>query len=341
MELKCKEKGCGFQWLRGFYIVGNTEDGCSIFSKIVQASHRGQTEFPFTMGLNQFDFLDYETFCKYVAHVVEQDEINGIINISAGRPEKLADRVERFITENRFGIKLNYGAFPDRPYDSKAIWGDDLKIRMIEKNIIVERMQLMTKQMTKNIPVRMLLINHSCGVGSTGKICVQIADEYTNKGTEVKIAYGRNSYVPAQYKKYAVRIGTSLDVKLHALKTRLFDGHGYGSKKATKQFLKWADRYNPDLLWLHCIHGYYINFELLFKWIKQRPDMYVKWTQHDCWAFTGHCAHFTIAKCEKWKTACKECPERKSYPASFLLDKSDDNFFEKGRHSPVLKIWKL
>lgn len=190
-------------------------------------------------------------------------------------------------------------------------------------------MQLMTKQMTKNIPVRMLLINHSCGVGSTGKICVQIADEYTNKGTEVKIAYGRNSYVPAQYKKYAVRIGTSLDVKLHALKTRLFDGHGYGSKKATKQFLKWADRYNPDLLWLHCIHGYYINFELLFKWIKQRPDMYVKWTQHDCWAFTGHCAHFTIAKCEKWKTACKECPERKSYPASFLLDKSDDNFFRK------------
>ena len=133
VELKCKEKGCGFQWLRGFYIVGNTEDGCSIFSKIVQASHRGQTEFPFTMGLNQFDFLDYETFCKYVAHVVEQDEINGIINISAGRPEKLADRVERFITENRFGIKLNYGAFPDRPYDSKAIWGDDLKIRMIEK----------------------------------------------------------------------------------------------------------------------------------------------------------------------------------------------------------------
>lgn len=133
VELECKSKNVVFQWLRGFYIVGNTEDGCSIFSKIVQAAHKGQKEFPFTMGLNQFDFLDYEVFCQQVADTVEQSEIDGIINICCGRPEKLADRVERFITENNFDIKLNYGAFPDRPYDSKAIWGDDFKIRMIEK----------------------------------------------------------------------------------------------------------------------------------------------------------------------------------------------------------------
>ncbi len=133
VELECKNKNVVFQWLRGFYIVGNTEDGCSIFSKIVQAAHKGQKEFPFTMGLNQFDFLDYEVFCQQVADTVEQSEIDGIINICSGRPEKLADRVERFIRENNFDIKLNYGAFPDRPYDSKAIWGDDFKIRMIEK----------------------------------------------------------------------------------------------------------------------------------------------------------------------------------------------------------------
>lgn len=134
LELKCEQTGCVFQWLRGFYIVGNTEDGCSIFSKIVQAARRGQKEFPFTLGLNQFDFLDYNVFCKYVADTVEQDEINGIINICSGRPEKLADRVERFIKENSFDIKLGYGEFPDRPYDSKAIWGDDFKIKMIERN---------------------------------------------------------------------------------------------------------------------------------------------------------------------------------------------------------------
>lgn len=133
VELECKNKNVVFQWLRGFYIVGNTEDGCSIFSKIVQAAHKGQKEFPFTMGLNQFDFLDYEVFCQQVADTVEQSEITGVINICCGRPEKLADRVERFIKENNFDIKLNYGAFPDRPYDSKAIWGDDFKIRMIEK----------------------------------------------------------------------------------------------------------------------------------------------------------------------------------------------------------------
>lgn len=133
IHLKCRETGCSFQWLRGFYIVGNTEDGCSVFSKIVQASHRGDTEFPFTMGLNQFDFLDYSVFCKYVADVAEQDKIDGIINICAGRPEKLSDRVERFICENGFKIKLDYGAFPDRPYDSKAIWGDDFKVRAVEK----------------------------------------------------------------------------------------------------------------------------------------------------------------------------------------------------------------
>ena len=133
VELECKSKNIVFQWLRGFYIVGNSEDGCSIFSKIVQAAHNGQREFPFTMGQNQFDFLDYDMFCQEVADVVQQTEVDGIINICCGHPEKLADRVERFIMDNNFDIKLKYGAFPDRPYDSKAIWGDDFKIRMVEK----------------------------------------------------------------------------------------------------------------------------------------------------------------------------------------------------------------
>jgi len=133
IQLKCKENKTIFQWLRGFYIVGNTEDGSSIFSKIVQAAHKGQKEFPFTLGLNQFDFIDYNQFCKLIADAVQQSEIDDVINICSGRPEKLGDRVERFIKENNFDITLKYGAFPDRPYDSKAIWGDDFKIRMIEK----------------------------------------------------------------------------------------------------------------------------------------------------------------------------------------------------------------
>lgn len=122
-----------FQWLRGYYIVGNTQYGNSIFSKITSASNEGKSEFPFTMGQNQYDFLDYEEFCKKTAITVMQDDICGIINICSGRPEKLADRVERFIKENQFNIQLKYGAFSDREYDSKAVWGSSEKIDRIMK----------------------------------------------------------------------------------------------------------------------------------------------------------------------------------------------------------------
>ncbi len=127
----CKQKNKKFQWLRGYYIVGNSKYGSSIFSKITAAEVDGKKEFPFTMGQNQFDFIDYEDFCEQVAGAVGQDEVLGVINICSGHPEKLADRVERFIKENSYEIKLKYGAFPDRPYDSKAVWGDNSKIQSI------------------------------------------------------------------------------------------------------------------------------------------------------------------------------------------------------------------
>lgn len=123
-----------FQWLRGYYIVGNSEFGCSIFSKITSAEKCGKTEFPFTTGQNKYDFLDYDMFAKQVAATVGQQKVNGIINICSGKPEKLCDRVERFIKDNNYNIRLKYGAFPDRKYDSKAVWGDDSKIREILGN---------------------------------------------------------------------------------------------------------------------------------------------------------------------------------------------------------------
>lgn len=133
-QMICEQKNIVFQWLRGYYIVGNSKFGNSIFSKITAAVDEGKTEFPFTLGQNQYDFIDYPDFCAQVAAVVGQKNEQGIINICSGKPEKLADRVERFIKENDYRIKLQYGAFPDRPYDSKAIWGDDTKIRKIMEN---------------------------------------------------------------------------------------------------------------------------------------------------------------------------------------------------------------
>lgn len=130
-EMLCEQYNCVFQWMRGFYIVGNTKYGSSIFSKISASVEEGKQVFPFTLGQNQYDFIDYEDFCVDVAAVVGQSQEQGIINICSGRPEKLADRVERFIKENNYNISLQYGVFPDRPYDSKAIWGDSSKIEKI------------------------------------------------------------------------------------------------------------------------------------------------------------------------------------------------------------------
>lgn len=134
-KMLCAQNEKRFQWLRGYYIVGNSQYGCSIFSKITAAEKEGKDEFPFTMGQNQFDFVDYEVFCEQVAQAVIQDKVLGIINICSGHPEKLADRVEQFIKENGYKIKLKYGAFPDRPYDSKAVWGSDAKISIIMNHV--------------------------------------------------------------------------------------------------------------------------------------------------------------------------------------------------------------
>lgn len=177
--------------------------------------------------------------------------------------------------------------------------------------------------------MKLLIINGVCGFGSTGRICIDIAKEYEKKGFECKIAYGRCD-VKEEYEKYAVRIGNNLDVFMHLIKARLFDGCGFGSKIATKKFLRWAEEFNPDILWIHNIHGYYINIEMLFEWIKKRPQMEVKWTLHDCWAFTGHCTHFTTAQCNSWTTQCKKCRQTHLYPYS-VISNCTSNFKRKKR----------
>ena len=130
-ELLVKNTETKLQWIRGFYIVDNSTKGCSIFSKIMQAAEEGKKIFPFTSGINQFDFLDFDEFCRQVAAVTLNDSEFGVINACCGKPETLASRVERFIKDNKLDIKLDYGAFPDRPYDSLAIWGDNSRIKKI------------------------------------------------------------------------------------------------------------------------------------------------------------------------------------------------------------------
>ena len=106
--------------------------------------------------------------------------------------------------------------------------------------------------------MKVFQINSVCGIRSTGRICTDLAGELERQGHECKIAYGRES-VPYKYKKYAVRIGNSLSVKLDALKSRIFDNAGFNSKCATKKFIKWVKEYDPDVIHLHNLHGYYLH----------------------------------------------------------------------------------
>ncbi len=127
----CRTHGAKFQWMRGFYLVSADGRGSSIFAKLVQADREGKKEFPFTSGRCCYDFLPYDEFCSQVVACVTQDKICGVINICSGESVALGDYIEGFIHENGLGIRLAYGMYPDRPYDSPAIWGDNTKIKAV------------------------------------------------------------------------------------------------------------------------------------------------------------------------------------------------------------------
>lgn len=129
--LLAKEHGVCLQWLRAYYIYGDDQFNNSIFTKLLQAAERGDSTFPFTSGKNQYDFIHVDELARQIAACVMQDEVSGIINCCTGRPMSLADKVEQFIREHGLSIKLDYGAYPDRPYDSPGVWGDATKIRSI------------------------------------------------------------------------------------------------------------------------------------------------------------------------------------------------------------------
>lgn len=174
--------------------------------------------------------------------------------------------------------------------------------------------------------MRYLFINSVAGIGSTGRLAAEKCRELMAQGHTSVLAFGREKAncddIPT------VQIGSKLDYQLHGLRCRLLDDHGFGSRSATKRFLNWVRQYDPDVIWLHNLHGYYLHLGELFGYLRSCGKEII-WTLHDCWAFTGHCAYFDFVGCEKWKTGCHDCPQKKMYPASFFRDNSSGNYESK------------
>lgn len=175
---------------------------------------------------------------------------------------------------------------------------------------------------------RLLQIDSCRGILSTGRITESIGRLASECGWDCHIAHGARYVGRSQMSSY--QIGSVMDEYIHFAGSLFLDRHGLGSSFATKRLLnKIENDIKPDLIHLHCIHGYYLNYKLLFEYLSQKK-IPVVWTFHDCWAFTGHCAHFENVRCTKWKTNCAECPNLQQYPRS-ITDASERNYKLKHR----------
>lgn len=170
----------------------------------------------------------------------------------------------------------------------------------------------------------LLQIGIEVNIGSTGRITEQIGKLAIEKGWVSYIAYARG-FKPSKSK--TIKIGNKLNVYLHVLQTRVFGNHLRASTKATKELIKNIQIIKPNIIHLHQLHGYFLNLEVLFIFLS-KLEIPVVWTLHDCWAFTGHCAHFSLINCNKWRLECNNCPQINKYPKSYV-DKSRENFYFK------------
>lgn len=184
----------------------------------------------------------------------------------------------------------------------------------------------------------LLQINTVCNSGSTGRIAEEIANSAIQKGWKSYIAYGRGRQPDSTSITY--RIGRNQDVLMNVFIARLFDNDGFVRRKPTEQLVEYIKEIKPDIIHFHNLHGYYLNLDVLFEYlIASRTP--VIWTLHDCWSFTGHCAHFDFANCTRWVAGCYSCPEKFSYPKSLLLDCSLENYTHKKDLISQLNILKI
>ena len=170
--------------------------------------------------------------------------------------------------------------------------------------------------------MKIVQINVTCGVGSTGKICLAVSRLLNDRGVENYILFSEED---SDY-EYGIKYADKLSIKLQALKSRAFGNYGFNSRALTKKLISKLDEIQPDIVHLHNLHGHGCNLEMLFGYFKEK-NIKLYWTFHDCWAFTGYCPHFDMIGCDKWQTQCGSCPQKGAY--SFFFDKSDKLYCKK------------
>ena len=163
---------------------------------------------------------------------------------------------------------------------------------------------------------------------STGRIMQEIGELAIGNGWESYIAYSRGRDGIKPCRSEIVPVGGRWSTAWHGVETRLFDRHGLASAGATRQFIRQIENICPDIIHIHNIHGYFLNYKVLFDYLSGK-GIPVVWTIHDCWLYTGHCYYYSYVQCRKWQTGCHHCPQRKEFPASWLFDRSRQNYADK------------
>lgn len=168
--------------------------------------------------------------------------------------------------------------------------------------------------------MKILQINTTYNIGSTGRIVAGLERIIVDAGHHSYVAYGYGDLEDRHHYK----IISQIDSYKHNVLSRLSDSQGLHSNNKTNKLIGYIDALSPDIIHLHNLHGNYLNYSLLFEYLK-RYEGKIVWTLHDCWSFTGHCAYFDLVSCDKWIDGCCDCPQRSAYPPA-IIDSSSRNY---------------
>lgn len=175
---------------------------------------------------------------------------------------------------------------------------------------------------------------------STGRIMQEIGELAMRNGWESYVAYSKGRDGVRTCASHTIPVGNKWDTWMHGLETRLFDRHGLASVSATYDFIKQLKEISPDIVHIHNIHGYFLNYPVLFEYLS-KSGIPVVWTVHDCWLYTGHCYYYSYIQCNKWESGCGDCPQKRKFPASWWLDRSTRNYQDKREAFTTMPHGKL